>query len=124
MPITRTGVLSFTKNGRTVFVKADVRIHLGNPIREEIEVANGPVGFKERSSTPRIEVTAIKDQTTTLDDLTSFAGDTINVALRDGSRYTFEDAWSAGDGVMGAEENDVALTIYALTAQENNPNAA
>lgn len=124
MGLTRAGVLSFQKNGRTVYVKADVRIHLGTPIREEIETANGPVGFKERASTPRLEVTAIKDLNTTLEDLASFSGDTITVVLRDQSRYVFENAWAAGDGVMGAEEHDVALTIYAMSVQENNPNAA
>lgn len=122
--ITQAGIASFQINGRTFFIKADIRIHLGTGIREEIEVANGPAGYKQRSSTPRAELTAIKDATATLEYLASFTDATVNIRLLDGTSYTFEHAWSGGEGVMGLEENDVALTVFALTAQENNPNAA
>ena len=121
MPLTVAGVASMRLNGQPVHVKGDMTINLGTPIREALEVATGPVGYKQRAGTPMVEFETIKDSTVSLRELAELSDVPVTVTLNDGTTYAFEGAWAEGENNLSSEENTIALTIKALSAEEVTP---
>lgn len=112
------GVASMRVNGEAVSVVGNIVLNLGTPIREDLEVATGPIGFKERAGTPSIEFETIKTSSMSLEELATLKGIDITVTLADGTSYAYANAWSRGDNNLETEESKIALAFSALSAKE------
>ncbi len=121
MSLVVSGVAAMRLNGKPVIVKGEMTINLGTPVREALEVATGPVGYKQRAGTPMIEFETIKERNVSLEELATLSDVTVTVTLIDGTTYAFESAWVEGDGNLTTEEGTISLVIKALSAKEVSP---
>jgi hypothetical protein len=74
---------------------------MGAPQRETQLGPDGPVGYTETPGEPMIESDGVFFQKVPdLDDFISADGVTVQLDLRDGSRFVLSDAWFSGSGSM------------------------
>lgn len=121
MGLVVAGVASMRLDGKPVHVKGDMTINLGTPIRESLEVATGPVGYKQRAGVPMIEFETIKSSDVSLKELSELSDVPVTVTLNDGTTYAFESAWAESEGNLTTEENTIPLVLKALSAEEVSP---
>lgn len=116
------GVAELLVNGRQVSVKGNVKVNLGQPRREALEVATGPVGYKQRAGTPSVEFETILDaQGLSLEEISQLSGVPITVRLNDGTTYALESAWAEGEWSLDTEEITIPAMFKALRAVEVRP---
>jgi hypothetical protein len=118
------GVAAARLNGQPIHVVGDMVLNLGTPIRETLESATGPVGYKQRAGQPSIEFETTVDLDTTVEELATFSGGDFTVTTHDGRTFTFSDAWAESDGNYQAHESKLPLIIKAKRAEEVSPQSS
>ncbi|MEE8218967.1 MAG: phage tail tube protein [Vicinamibacteria bacterium] len=121
MSLVAAGVASFRADGVAMSVKGNMRVSVGQPIREALEVHTGPVGYKERAGLPFVEFETILESDLALDEVSQLSDIHVTVTLRDQSVYALESAWAEGEWVLETEEQTVPARFVGLRMTETRP---
>lgn len=118
MAVSITGLLEFRVGGVVQRAKGNFTFNLGAPKRDAIVGSDSVHGYKEVPQMPFVEGEITDNVDLSITDLINTTQENVILTLRNGKKYSWPDAWYAGDGNVQSEEGNITVRFESVEAQE------